>query len=51
VKVEVVRVDAFIASLKVAVTVEFKEIPVAVFVGITAVICGAGPVVVVKDHV
>jgi hypothetical protein len=44
-------VDAFIASLKVAVTVVFATTPALPSLGVTAVIVGAGPVAVVKDQV
>jgi hypothetical protein len=51
VNVEVVIVDAFIASLKVAVTVVSTETPVAVLPGVNAVTVGAWPATVVKVHV
>jgi len=44
-------VDAFIASLKVAVTVVSATRPVLPLPGVTAVTVGAGPVAVVKDQV
>jgi hypothetical protein len=44
-------VDAFIASLKVAVMVVFAARPVLPLLGVTAVTVGAGPVAVVKDQV
>ena len=51
VKVELVRVEAFIAALKVAVTVVVRATPVLAFVGVTAVTVGAGAEAVVKDQV
>jgi hypothetical protein len=51
VKVEAVMVDAFNASLKVAVMVVFAARPVLPLPGVTAVTVGAGPVAVVKDQV
>ncbi len=53
-KVEVLRVAPFIGSLKVAVTVEETETPVAggvVLAGVTEVTCGATAAMVVKLHV
>jgi hypothetical protein len=44
-------VDAFIASLKVAVTVVFAASPVLPSPGVTAATVGAGPGAVVKDKV
>jgi hypothetical protein len=46
-----VTVDAFIASLKVAVTVVFAATPELPLAGVTAVTVGAGPGAVVKDQV
>ena len=51
VKVELVSVVEFIASLNVACTVEVIATPVALLAGVTVVTVGAGAAAVVKDQV